>query len=167
MTWSLGALKHTLWSPCLRLPHGSPGHVLPVDGENLVAGHQSVHTGAAASHKSDKLLNYCWTEHWPRSIGQLSITPRTQPGAGLDIIVPGKVRTSQWQVSRSLPRSRSRALGASPGWRLSALGSPPSPWLPISLDPRTLMSCWCGWKKKIRLITSRGNILYSLTLDTL
>ena len=28
-----------------------PGHVLAVDGENLVAGHELVHAGAAASHE--------------------------------------------------------------------------------------------------------------------
>ena len=28
-----------------------PGHVLAVDGENLVAGHELVHAGAAAGHE--------------------------------------------------------------------------------------------------------------------
>ena len=35
---------------CCRQP-ALPGHVLAVDGENLVAGHELVHAGAAASHE--------------------------------------------------------------------------------------------------------------------
>ena len=36
----------------------SPGHVLPVDGEDLVPGHQLVHAGAAARHEpKEEIVN--------------------------------------------------------------------------------------------------------------
>ena len=76
------------------------------------------------------------------------------------------VLTSRWQVSLSPPQTRTQVRGVSPASRLSALELPPSLWLPIFLDPRRLMSCWCGWREKIRLIRSTGNTVGYLTLDT-
>ena len=71
-----------------------------------------------------------------------------------------------WQVSLSQLQTQSRALDVSPRWLPWAPGSLLFPWAPISWDPRRLMSCWCGWKEKIGLITCGENVVDYQTFDT-